>query len=89
MFRFSFKILRLVFYFFSNGFAEREREREKASEQAGGKLKPWRCTIYVIYGWEMNWVIYWKTESQEDWISIVQPRASIHQDPINNLTIES
>lgn len=57
--------------------------------QAGGKLKPWRCTIYVIYGWEMNWVIYWKTESQEDWISIVQPRASIHQDPINNLTIES
>lgn len=44
---------------------------------------------FVIYGWEMNWVIYWKTESQEDWISIVQPRASIHQDPINNLTIES
>jgi len=38
---------------------------------------------------ERDWVIYWKTESQEDWISIVQPRASIHQDPINNLTIES
>lgn len=56
--------------------------------EGGGRHKPWRCTIYVICGWEMNWVIYWKTESQEDWISIAYLRAPIHQVPINNLTIE-
>lgn len=42
------------------------------------------CNLSV----EMNWVIYWKTQSQEDWISTAYPRAPIHQVPINNLTIE-
>lgn len=72
----------------------REGDRERATERGGESCKRKQsaqalevynlCNLSV----EMNWVIYWKTQSQEDWISTAYPRAPIHQVPINNLTIE-
>ena len=67
---------------------EREREKERESckrKQSARALEVYNlCNLSV----EMNWVIYWKTQSQEDWISTAYPQAPIHQVPINNLTIE-
>ena len=64
---------------------EREGERESCKRKHSRALEVYNlCNLSV----EMNWVIYWKTQSQEDWISTAYPRAPIHQVPINNLTIE-
>ena len=96
MFRFSFKKAGPAL--FSGGVCvrvcvcvcvwEREGERERESckrKQSARALEVYNlCNLSV----EMNWVIYWKTQSQEDWISTAYPQAPIHQVPINNLTIE-
>lgn len=62
----------------------RERESCKRTQRARALEVYNLCNLSV----EMNWVIYWKTQSQEDWISAAYPQAPIHQVPINNLTIE-
>ena len=71
---------------------EREREGERGGERESCKRKQSARALEVYnlcnLSVEMNWVIYWKTQSQEDWISTAYPRAPIHQVPINNLTIE-
>lgn len=79
MFRFSFKKVRAAF------FRVAERGRERCKRRVGPALEVYNlCNLSV----EMNWVIYWKTPSQGDWISTAYPQAPIHQVPINNPTIE-
>lgn len=66
-------------------FRVAERGRERCKRRAGPALEVYNlCNLSV----EMNWVIYWKTPSQGDWISTAYPQAPIHQVPINNPTIE-
>lgn len=81
MFRFSFKEAGPALF---SEETERERERRKRKQSARALEVYNLCNLSV----EMNWVIYWKTQSQEDWISTAYPQAPIHQLPINNLTIE-
>lgn len=66
------------------GESKGERESCKRTQRARALEVYNLCNLSV----EMNWVIYWKTQSQEDWISAAYPQAPIHQVPINNLTIE-
>lgn len=91
MFRFSFKKAVAAPFFLPRARLScvRANEREGGEsckcEQSSRALKVYNlCNLSV----EMNWVIYWKTQSQEDWISHSYPRAPIHQVPINNPTIE-
>lgn len=98
MFRFSFKKAGPAL--FSGGVCvceresvcekERERERNWGRESCKRKQSARALEVYNLCNLsvEMNWVIYWKTQSQEDWISTAYPKAPIHQVPINNLTIE-
>lgn len=69
---------------------ERGKERERKRERVVNASRAAALEVYNLCNLsvEMNWVIYWKTQSQEDWISTAYPRAPIHQVPINNLTIE-
>ena len=92
MFRFSFKKAGLALFSGAGCVSPRARVRAhvRKRERVVNASRAAALEVYDLCNLsvEMNWVIYWKTQSQEDWISTAYPRAPIHQVPINNLTIE-